>query len=86
MTDRVAFAGEITAGTAPAEPPSCKDGRCKRPLPQGWKLLYCRRCLARSVKRGQNAKEARMRPGVDIDRIHYLRGAVVTKAKGKKHG
>jgi hypothetical protein len=66
----------ITAGTDPVDPPKCKTARCRNWLPKGTKLLYCGRCHGLQVKRGQEAKKRRMFPGVDIDRIHYLRGAV----------
>lgn len=69
----------MSAGSDPVEPPACKGKRCKRLLPQGWKLLFCARCHALNVKRGLNIKRAKMFPGVDIDSIHYKFGAVRKK-------
>jgi hypothetical protein len=70
----------VRAGTAPDEPKKCKGNRCRNYLPKDAKLPYCYRCHARNVKRGQLAKEKRMFPGVDIDRIHYKLGAVRKRA------
>lgn len=67
---------KITAGTDPAWPKKCQGKRCRIWLPKEAKLPYCRRCHALQVKRGQNAKKARLFPGVDIDAIHYKLGAI----------